>query len=168
MIQFQVTARFKFSFGGTQVNNFSYSSVRGNSRQNGFGSTRSTQSTRARNFLLMPKILKIQMLLCFDGGHYLKNIVVRPRNFTRSLADSRFSWRLWLEHQLLKDQKKNIRKRPNQGGNCFTTPTNKPARQRRRQGLCSMLEELRNELNHIQNGAKMNEISMLKVWCLKL
>ena len=35
-------------------------------------------------------------------------------------------------------------------------------------GLCSMLEELRNELNHVQNGAKMNEISMLKVWCLKL
>ncbi|KAJ0958470.1 hypothetical protein HanPSC8_Chr01g0039341 [Helianthus annuus] len=39
-----------------------------------------------------------------------------------------------LEHQLLKDQKKNIRKRPSQGGNCFTTPINKPARQRRRQG----------------------------------
>ncbi|KAM0053416.1 putative transcription factor MYB/SANT family [Helianthus debilis subsp. tardiflorus] len=38
-----------------------------------------------------------------------------------------------LEHQLLKDRKKNIRKRPNQGGNCSTTPTNKPARQRRRQ-----------------------------------
>ncbi|KAI3683816.1 hypothetical protein L1987_84331 [Smallanthus sonchifolius] len=37
-----------------------------------------------------------------------------------------------LEHQLLKDRKKNIRKRPNQGGNCSTTPTNKPARQRRR------------------------------------
>ena len=35
-------------------------------------------------------------------------------------------------------------------------------------GLCSTLEWLRNELNHVQNGAKMNEISMLKVWCLKL
>ncbi|XP_035831576.1 TSL-kinase interacting protein 1-like isoform X2 [Helianthus annuus] len=43
-----------------------------------------------------------------------------------------------LEHQLLKDQKKNIRKRPNQGGNCFTTPTNKPARQRRRQAVFSI------------------------------
>ncbi|KAL8263293.1 hypothetical protein R6Q59_024642 [Mikania micrantha] len=37
-----------------------------------------------------------------------------------------------LEHQLLKDRKKTIRKRPNQGGNCSTMPTNKPARQRRR------------------------------------
>ncbi|KAM0053418.1 hypothetical protein Hdeb2414_s0007g00259371 [Helianthus debilis subsp. tardiflorus] len=63
MVQFQVTARFKFSFGSTQVNNFSYGSVRGNSRQNGFGSAWSTQSTQARNFLVMPKILKIQMLL---------------------------------------------------------------------------------------------------------
>ncbi len=34
-------------------------------------------------------------------------------------------------------------------------------------GLCSMLEELRNELNHVQNRAKMNEISMLKVGCLE-
>ncbi|KAK9058805.1 hypothetical protein SSX86_023648 [Deinandra increscens subsp. villosa] len=40
-----------------------------------------------------------------------------------------------LEHQLLRDRKKNIRKRPNQGGNCSTTPTNKPARQRRRSVL---------------------------------
>ncbi|MFS7908772.1 hypothetical protein Hanom_Chr01g00087001 [Helianthus anomalus] len=58
----------------------------------------------------MPKILNIQMLLCF-------------KIFLETL-----------EHQLLKDRKKNIRKRPNQGGNCSTTPTNKQARQCRRQG----------------------------------
>ncbi|XP_076895254.1 TSL-kinase interacting protein 1-like [Bidens hawaiensis] len=40
-----------------------------------------------------------------------------------------------LEHQLLKDRKKNIRKRPNPGGNCSTAPTNnKPARQPRKSG----------------------------------
>ena len=34
-------------------------------------------------------------------------------------------------------------------------------------GLCSMLWEFRNEPNRVQNGAKMNEISMLKSWGVK-